>query len=101
MPTYETEKSRTPIIIAILLVALVLTFFASFHVIKGGNVGISVTTRQSFGFSEAFIDVDEITGMPWIAAKARFPLGCAVLQREGIIESDAQRRERINRKLGL
>ena len=70
-----------------------LTFFAgiiagNIHIIRGGNVGSKIVSRDSFGFNEMFINVDEITGMPRFSAQSRFPIGCRVLKREGIIESD-------------
>jgi len=62
-------------------------------------MGKKITSRESFGFSETFINVDKITGMPWISAKSQYPLGCLILAREGIIESDAQLKNRTRREV--
>jgi len=89
--------SALPFLLVAFVVVL-LVFVGNVHVITGGNGGLSLASRESFGFSEMFVNVDEITGMPWIAAKSRFPLGCALLQRKGIIESDEQMEQRIRDK---
>jgi hypothetical protein len=70
-------------------------------VITGGSGGPKLVSRNSFGFSEIFIDVDAITGMPWVSAKSRFPIGCRILQREGIIETDDAFEKRIETKSQL
>lgn len=76
----------------VLLIAVglfgVLLMLGNFHFINGKNIGFTVAKRASFGFSEMFINVDQITGMPYIAARTQYPLGCQVLARIGVIESD-------------
>mgnify|MGYP003633420163 CR=1 FL=1 len=64
-----------------------LLVLSNVHFITGKNVGLKVTQRDSMGFSEMFINVDQITGMPFIMAQSKYPLGCQVLVREGMIES--------------
>ncbi|MFC1794780.1 hypothetical protein ACFL3Q_14480, partial [Planctomycetota bacterium] len=40
------------------------------HVINGSNLSAPhVVLKGSFGYSETFINIDKITGMPWIFAK--------------------------------
>jgi len=91
------QKAPPGVVVSVVAVGLVF-LIGNFHVISGGSVGPKVVPRESFGFSEIFINVDKITGMPWIAAKTKYPLGCIVLAREGIIESDSQFKDRINRE---
>ena len=80
------------------ILALTFLFFGNFHVITGKNIGSKIVSRDSFGFNEAFINADAITGMPWIAAKLRYPIGCSVLAREGFIETDDAFKNRIWRE---
>ena len=92
------RKKSSPWVLVVLVAIAVLLFFGNFHIITGGSVGPKIVSRDSFGFSEIFINVDAITSMPWISAKSRFPLGCRVLAREGIIESDEAFKARIERE---
>jgi hypothetical protein len=80
---------------AIILAIGVLVFTASFHIITGEAVGIRIRPRTSFGFGEFIINVDAITGMPYFSAKTRFPIGCKILQREGLIETEEQFERRV------
>ena len=43
--------------------------------------------------------MDKITGMPWLAAKAKYPIGCRVLAKEGYIETDKEFHERVEREM--
>lgn len=78
--------------------ALVLGAFAFVHVIYGGSVGFDIAKKDFPGFKDTFINVNEICGMPWIAATSEHPVAVRVLQREGYIESEFERAERINRE---
>ena len=98
-PSESTPSKRVSHYLLTGMVVGLVIFFGNFHVITGGRVGPQITPRESFGFSEIFINVDRITGMPWISAKSQNPLGCRILAREGIIESDREFRERTNREV--
>jgi hypothetical protein len=68
---------------------LIIAGFGYIHVIDGSNLSVPhVVLKDSFGYSETFIYIDKITGMPWIFAKIKYPIGCKVLQDRGHIESD-------------
>jgi hypothetical protein len=87
-------------VLVILLTVSTLVFFGKVHIITGAGIeSPRIASKQSFGLSETFIKVDSITSMPWIAAKSRYPLSCAVLQREGLIESDIDFRNRKDREI--
>lgn len=75
---------------------LVVAFILSFHIITGGDVGFKIVRRNGFGISEFIINVDAITGTPWFMATSKYPIGCKVLQRENIIESDEVRAYRVS-----
>ncbi len=74
-----------------LLVAaiLIVAGFGFIHVINGSSLSVPyVVNKNSFGYSETFINIDKITGMPWVFAKLKYPIGCKVLQDRGHIESN-------------
>ena len=77
---------------AIVLLAAAMIIVAGFgyiHVINGSSLSAPhVILKGSFGYSETFVNIDKITGMPWIFAKLKYPIGCKVLQDRGHIESN-------------
>jgi hypothetical protein len=84
----------------ILALALVAIFCGNVHIITGRQLDWPlVVKKESFGFSETFVKIDTVTEMPWIAAKSRYPLACAVLQREGLIESDEEFEKRMQKEM--
>ncbi|MBI4515061.1 MAG: DUF4339 domain-containing protein [Deltaproteobacteria bacterium] len=99
MPQRNEKRPRrtsSPLFLIVALLTIIVLFVGSFHFVTGSSLpGPQLMRRDSFGLSEFFVDVDAITGMPWLAAKARFPLGCRLLQREGILESDTAFNQRV------
>jgi len=77
---------------AVVLLAAAIIIVAGFgyiHVINGSSLSAPhVILKGTFGYSETFVNIDKITGMPWIFAKLKYPIGCKVLQDSGYIESD-------------
>ena len=77
---------------AVVLLAVAMIIVAGFgflHIINGSSISVPhVVLKSSFGYSETFVNIDKITGMPWVFAKIRYPIGCKVLQDSGHIESD-------------
>ena len=56
--------------------------FGSFHIISGSNLGFPMFTRKpSFSFSETFINLDQLEGMPCFAVQIKYPLSLKTLQR--------------------
>jgi len=72
-----------------------LWFVGTYHIVSSSKNGTMVIPKAIFTFKETFVSVDEITGMPYIVAQTRWPLAIQALQREGILESDDARRQRI------
>lgn len=85
---------------AILIAATVVIVGLGFvHVISGSNLpSRRIVLKDSFGYSETFINIDKITGMPWVFAKAKYPIGCKVLQDNGHIETNEAFERRIKRQ---
>ena len=112
IPSSETETFQAPSnhsshkklykassLLAIALFSIVaLLFIGNCHIISSSNKGLSIVFRDSVGFSEFFINADQITGMPPVLARTRFPLGYSVLEREGVIKSEEAAKRRIDDK---
>lgn len=97
----KRKKWRGKICAAVLLAAAVVLFVALgfVHVITGSNlVSPRIVGKGSFGYSETFINIDKVTGMPWVFAKSKYPIGCKVLQEKGHIETDEAFDRRIKRQ---
>ena len=81
-----------PKVAAVMLLAAVIGIVVGFgfiHVINGSSLSVPhVISKDFFGYSETFINIDKITGMPWVFAKVKYPIGCKILQDKGHIESD-------------
>ncbi len=67
------------------------------HVVESSE-GSRIIGKVHFTYAETFVSMDAITGMPFVKAKERWPLAVKALQREGILESDADFQERIQRQ---
>lgn len=99
--TLQMKQWRGRICAAVLLLAagVIAGGFGFVHVISGSNLPkMRIVRKDTFGYSETFISIDKITGMPWVFAKSRYPLGCKVLQDKGHIESDEEFEQRIKRQ---
>ena len=69
---------------------------AAITVFIGSNLSTpDVVKKDAFGYSETFINIDKITGMPWLFARSRHPIGCKVLQEKGYIESNESFLQRV------
>jgi hypothetical protein len=87
-PSFKRKAHNVSCLLAIALFGIVtLLFIGNFHIITGSNKGLSIVGRNAFGFTEVFINADQIKGMPPATAIARFPLSFRILQKEGIIKS--------------
>jgi len=87
------QRKKWPKIAAavVLLVAamIIVAGFGFVHVINGSSLSVPhFILKGSFGYKETFVNIDKITGMPWVFAKLKYPIGCKVLQDSGHIESN-------------
>lgn len=81
---------------AVFVVAMLL---GRYHVVQGaGLIGVTLVPKVHFTWSETFVSVDAITGMPYIMAKSKYPLAVQALQRDGIIETEEEFEERNRRE---
>jgi len=82
----------------VLLVAamIIVAGFGFIHVINGSSLSVPhFVLKGSFGYHETFVNIDKITGMPWVFAQLKYPIGCKVLQDNGYIESNEAFAQRI------
>jgi hypothetical protein len=84
IPFWRRNKSLA-YTLPVLGLALLL-FVGNYHLITGFSSMPRVVERDSFSFSEFIIDYESITGMPVLMAKSRYPIGCKVLLREGMVK---------------
>ena len=88
----KQRKKWPKVAAAIVLLAAAMIIVAGFgfvHVINGTSLPVPhVVLKGSFGYKETFVNIDKITGMPWVFAKLKYPIGCKVLQDTGHIESN-------------
>lgn len=99
-PLNQRSKKRLYKALSLSVIAIfsfaALLFIGNFHIISGSKEGLSIVRRESFGFSEFFINANKIMGISPDLAETRFPLGYKVLQKEGIIKSEEVSKKRIS-----
>lgn len=85
----QTRKGNFPALVLFFLGISVMgfIFLGHYHIVTGtryisGINGIEFIERDSFGYSEIYIDADAIVDMPMIIAIASYPVGYKVLLRE-------------------
>jgi len=73
------------------LFVLIILIFGKIHIVRSSDITLPrILIKHNFGYNETFINVDIITGMPYILAKTRYPLSCIILAEHEYIESDYQ-----------
>ena len=80
---------RTTITLCV-AVGLLTIGFGFIHVIVGVvspyNLPFDIVLKESFGYSETFVDAEKIKSLPYYAARIEYPLGCKALQRNNYME---------------
>ncbi len=92
------QRTSVTLVVAAALAVFGLGFI---HIVTGSNLDLPfyMEWKDSFGFSETFVNIDKITRMPWMFAKAEYPIGCHMLQKRGYIESDKAFERRTKREI--
>jgi hypothetical protein len=86
----DESRRRLPlgvIVAGLGIVGFLVILFGKFHIVQSED-GTEVIPKIHFTFSETFVSLDAITGMPFVKAKEKYPLAVKALQREGILETD-------------
>ncbi len=95
----KKKSYKAPALIAFaIFVIFTVLLIGHFHVLRGNHRGLSIVSRDSFGFGEIIINADQIKNMPPVSAEAKFPVGYKILLRERIIKSDETLNKRMDDK---
>jgi curved DNA-binding protein CbpA len=78
--------------------ASVLFLTGHVHVITGSSIERTVLGKVSWSLSETVVNSDALMKMPLIAARTQYPLTLLALERAQLIESDAQRQNRVTQE---
>ena len=97
--TTPLRPLHTMLIILAVFLPCLAWFLGSFHIVQSSDQGTRLVRKVHFTFAETVVSLDAITGQPAVAAKAKYPLTIKALQRDALLESDAEREERIEREV--
>ena len=82
---------------------LIIVSFGFIHVITGVvspyDLPFDIVLKESFGYSETFINAEKIIALPYTAAKNKYPISCKALQGRNYIESGSVFETRVIRQL--
>ena len=83
----DAQRKSFRSFLTVILIGIGIFAVGKIHVITSRDLslGFTISLRDSFGFSETFINADAITGMPWIAARSKYPIGCRFLLENGMV----------------
>ena len=98
----QQKRWRQAAVVALLAASVTVFIGLGFiHVINGSNLSHpNIVKKEAFGYSETFVNIDKITGMPWLFARSRHPIGCRILQDNGYIESNESFLQRVGVDIG-
>lgn len=94
----RNKKDAIALILFVIFICFLIT--ANVHIISGSRISFpKIVKKESFGFKETFINIDEITSMPFISAKSRYPIAVRILQKYDYIEDDDEFRNRNEKEM--
>jgi len=96
--TAELNPRATFLWVLLILALLAGWVLGTYHVVQSSQ-GTQLVRKVHFTFAECFVSLDAITSMPAVASSAKYPLAVKALQRDGILESDEARDERIQQEV--
>ena len=92
------EGKRIGVVVAILLAIVI--FFGFIHIITGPDItGFRIVAKESFGYSETFINMAKVVGVPWIVCKTKYPISVSILQKYEYVETDEEHEARVQAEL--
>lgn len=93
----RARKLKSSVAAALIGLAILAFFFGSYHIVAT-DAGPLLVRKVHFTFSEVYVPLEAITGMPYVMAKAKYPLAVQALQRDGILETDEEFERRVRRE---
>ena len=86
--------------IAIFLAMVILIAFGMLRIYTGGGIGLKVTTKASFSFTDTFINMDDdVFGKPRMLFANEHPAVKKQLEEMGILETDEQVQDRVEAEM--
>ena len=98
MQVSKDQNSNKWMKVVIVAVSLFIAY-GTVRVYTGGSIGFKITTKNSFSFTDTFINLDDILGKPNFVFSSEHPAVKKQLQEMGVIETDEQMRKRIEADL--
>jgi hypothetical protein len=95
MPGPSPSKDRRFLLWLLAILAVIGVYVFGSHHVVSSSMGTKLVPKVHFTFSETFVSLDAITGMPFLQAKTQWPLAVKALQKEGLLESDDAFKSRI------
>jgi len=95
----KPQKGEVTAAILIFSILAITLFCGFFHIVQSSKNGLFFVKKTAFTLSETFVNMDTITGVPFIVAVAKYPLAIRAMQKEGIIESDEAREARVQQEI--
>lgn len=95
-----SSNQKTNIFIGILFCLIVFLCFGLFRVYHGGNIGLKFVTKNSFSFTDTFVNLDDdILGQPKILVKSKHPAVFRQLVEMKYLESDEDAKSRLENEM--
>ena len=92
----KIEKDKK-IFLLIIIVVFIGIISANFHIVV--DTPKTFIRREYIGFEDPIASIDRCTGIPYFVAMSKHQSLCKSLQREGYLESDDQREERVKKEI--
>lgn len=94
----EVKPWPAMLVIGVAVLVGAAWLLGTYHIVQSSE-GTQLVRKVHFTLAESFVSLDAITGQPAIAAKAKYPLAIKALQRDGILESESAREERLQQEM--
>jgi hypothetical protein len=88
----------------IMIIVLLLVFFfsiGSLRIYTGGDIGFKLTSKESFSFTDTFVNLDDVFGKPRFLFANEHPAVKKQLEEMGILETDEQVQEKIEAEMRI
>lgn len=100
-PENKQKKWHQRTSVNLTILAVIIAIGMGFvHVITGTPHGFpEIVFKENFGYSETFVNIKKIVGMPYIFAKRDYPISIYILQKRKYIESEIDFEKRATREI--